>query len=161
MERRVRKELKDILADPVPGCMVVPDDTDISKWTAFITGPKNSFYEGGKFKLAIQFPKDYPFQPPIIKFITSIYHAKIEHHSSPDGTFYNPDGHRIFKDSEWSPAFTVSKILKVVLEYMNELHHHSQYSDQYLFCHHLWHGNRHLYMEFAREWTAAFATEVM
>ena len=34
---------------------------DISKWKAVIKGPEDSPYEGGTFKLSIQFPKNYPF----------------------------------------------------------------------------------------------------
>ncbi len=35
-------------------------------------------YNKGAFKIEINFPAEYPFKPPKITFITSIYHPNID-----------------------------------------------------------------------------------
>ena len=41
-------------------------DSDIYDCIASINGPIGSLYEGGLFKLRINFPDNYPFKPPDI-----------------------------------------------------------------------------------------------
>merc|ERR1719271_2086360 len=72
------------------------------QWTATIMGPPDSPYEGGVFFLEINFPTDYPFKPPKVKFLTKIYHPNI---NKSGGICLD-----ILKD-QWSPALTISKVL--------------------------------------------------
>ncbi|XP_045703437.1 ubiquitin-conjugating enzyme E2-17 kDa-like [Phyllostomus hastatus] len=83
-------------------CSAGPVDDDMFTWRGAIMGPPNSPYEGGVFSLNIQFPYDYPFQPPWIYFTTRIYHPNIDRRGN------------ICLDilkSQWSPALTISKLL--------------------------------------------------
>ncbi|CAH2056916.1 unnamed protein product, partial [Iphiclides podalirius] len=41
-------------------------------------GPKGSPYEKGSFKLIVNIPKRYPFEPPLVKFVTPVYHPNID-----------------------------------------------------------------------------------
>ncbi|RXM36360.1 Ubiquitin-conjugating enzyme E2 D4 [Acipenser ruthenus] len=70
----------------------------ISSWS-------DSPYQGGVFFLTIHFPTDYPFKPPKVAFTTKIYHPNINSNGS------------ICLDilrSQWSPALTVSKDVRIV-----------------------------------------------
>ena len=99
--KRITKELEELEQDPPSNCSAGPKN-DMFRWTASIIGPNDSPYEGGLFFLTIDFPKEYPFKPPKIKFTTKIYHPNI-----------NKSGSiclDILKD-QWSPALTISKIL--------------------------------------------------
>jgi len=57
--------------------------SDIFNWNILIKGPNKSCFEKGLFKLLLTFPKNYPEDPPKIKFVTKIYHPNI---SLDDGT---------------------------------------------------------------------------
>ena len=52
-------------------------NNDLFNWKATIRGPKGTPYESRLFNLKIKFPKDYPFKPPSIIFVTKIFHPNI------------------------------------------------------------------------------------
>ena len=100
--KRIQNELKELQKDPPSTCSAGPEGDNIYKWDGFIFGPADSPYEGGVFKLSIEFPEDYPFRPPHVLFVTKVYHPNI-----------NSSGSiclDILKD-KWSPALTISKVL--------------------------------------------------
>lgn len=101
--KRITKELKDLGKDPPANCSAGPKSTtNMFKWVATIMGPNESPYANGVFGLDIEFPTEYPFKPPKIKFTTKIYHCNI---NDKGGICLD-----ILKDN-WSPALTISKVL--------------------------------------------------
>ena len=62
------------------GVMASPDENDFFSWEALIFGPDNTPWEGGMFKLLLNFPEDYPAKPPKVKFISNVFH--------PNGKFF-------------------------------------------------------------------------
>ena len=100
--KRIAKELKELLEEPLLLCTAGPTDDDLFRWQATIVGPEGSPYEGGIFTLKILFPSDYPYKPPILMFTTKIYHCNI----NGEGVICLD----ILKD-QWSPALTISKVL--------------------------------------------------
>jgi len=110
-EKRLQFELKEINTSSASNCSAGPCNDDIYKWNAVIMGPIGSPYEGGMFKLKIDFPEDYPFKPPKIIFLTPIYHCNI-----------NSGGHiclDILKD-QWSPVLTINKVLISICSLIND-----------------------------------------
>lgn len=99
---RIKKELVLFTKDPPTNCSAGPFDDDIYHWQATIMGPSDSPYHRGVFYLDINFPEDYPYKPPKIRFNTKIYHPNI---NSGGGICLD-----ILKD-QWSPALTISKVL--------------------------------------------------
>ena len=49
--------------------------------TFIIDGPKDSYYEGGKFEIILTFSNEYPFKSPSVGFLTKIYHPNIDESS--------------------------------------------------------------------------------
>lgn len=47
-------------------------------WQITMDGPIDSPYNGGKFKIEIIFPDDYPAKAPKFKFLTNICHINID-----------------------------------------------------------------------------------
>lgn len=88
--------------DPPEGIEATPLDQKCCHWQATITGPVGSPYEGGLFYLYLQVPYSYPMCPPIVRFLTRIFHPNVSRH-----------GH-VGIDSiqhNWSLALTISKVL--------------------------------------------------
>lgn len=108
---RIQKELQELQKSPPSNCSAGPVGDDVFKWQATITGPVGSPYEGGLFYLRVDFPRDYPFKPPKIQFLTRIYHCNI---NSSGGICLD-----ILKD-QWSPALTVSKLLLSICSLMDD-----------------------------------------
>ncbi|XP_016453599.2 uncharacterized protein LOC107777942 isoform X2 [Nicotiana tabacum] len=77
---RMQKELKLLLTDPPPSASFpsLTSSSSLSSIHAQIEGPEGTVYAKGLFNLKIQIPKRYPFQPPIVTFVTPIYHPNID-----------------------------------------------------------------------------------
>ena len=109
--KRIKSELEELISTPPSNCSAGPINNDIYQWQATIMGPEGSPYHGGVFYLKIVFPKDYPFKPPKIEFLTKIYHCNV---NSSGGICLD-----ILKE-QWSPALTVSKVLLSICSLMDD-----------------------------------------
>ena len=71
-------------------------------WSGYLFEQVGSPYEGGIFRLKLEFPPKYPFQPPHVYFETKMFHPNI----SEKGTICLD----ILKQM-WSPVLSVAKII--------------------------------------------------
>ena len=55
----------------------MPIDYSFKNSEIIIPGPPDSPFEGGKFKIKISLPDDYPNTPPNCSFITKVFHPNI------------------------------------------------------------------------------------
>ena len=109
--KRINKELLELQKDPPLNCSAGSIGDNLLKWEATIIGPPESCYEGGVFKLSIEFPENYPFKPPKIYFKTKIYHCNI---NSRGGICLD------ILNKQWSPALTISKVLLSICSLMSD-----------------------------------------
>jgi ubiquitin-conjugating enzyme E2 T len=76
---RVNKELQELNASPPFGICVFPHpDSNLLHLSAQMTGPKDTPFALGLFHLDIQLPEKYPFEPPLVRFVTPVYHPNID-----------------------------------------------------------------------------------
>uniref|UniRef100_A0A8D1SPX1 UBC core domain-containing protein n=1 Tax=Sus scrofa TaxID=9823 RepID=A0A8D1SPX1_PIG len=100
------RNFSDLARDPPAQCSAGPVGDDMFQWQATIMGPNDSPYQGGIFFfLTIHFPTDYPFKPPMVAFITRIYHTIF---------FFNGSICLDIRRSQWSLALTISKVLSSI-----------------------------------------------
>jgi ubiquitin-conjugating enzyme (huntingtin interacting protein 2) len=76
---RLTKELSEISKDDKTSGVkaVVVDEKNNRHLKGTIQGPTGTPYEGGVWEISIDIPKQYPFEPPKMKFITKIWHPNI------------------------------------------------------------------------------------
>lgn len=128
---RLMKELTEVgKDDKTSGVKAVPvTEGNLRHLKGTIQGPAGTCYEGGLFEVDIQIPKQYPFEPPKMKFVTKVWHPNI---SSQTGAICLVRGEKAFmahpilyrnsrgnffsflqdilKD-QWSPALTIKTAL--------------------------------------------------
>lgn len=80
-------------------------------WTAFLQGPPETPYEGCVYRVSVSLPESYPHKPPTLMFETRCWHPNI-----------GVRGHVCVDilQREWSPAFSVVKILVAVRSLLND-----------------------------------------
>jgi len=96
----------------------IEEPSDIYKWNFILIGPKDTPWEDELYNGIIQFPRNYPFAPPIINFTSSIFHPNIYPdgkicisilHEGVDETGYEDSSER------WSPVHTIQTIFLSIL----------------------------------------------
>jgi len=110
--RRVTKEYRDLQEDTPHGVNVAPDESNLLHWTGTLAGPDDSPYKGGKFKIDITFPLEYPFKAPTIKFMTKIIHMNITEEGLLCIGLLKPDA--------WKPSTKIDTVLRSLVQLLAE-----------------------------------------
>jgi ubiquitin-conjugating enzyme E2 G1 len=92
----------------------------ILEWNVCFEGPSKSLYEGGIFQSKLYFPNDFPNSPPVMKFITPMWHPNIFIDGRVCISILHPPGHDQFNESElesekWRPILTAEDVLISVI----------------------------------------------
>ena len=119
--KRLMVDVRSLQSHPQPGITVEFDEKEEMVLIAEVCGLANSLFSGGRFKLKMNFCKEYPFKPPRVKFITKIFHpnvyAQVEGH-----TDRMSDG-KICLDilgSKWLSCLNVTAILFSIQQLLDE-----------------------------------------
>lgn len=119
----LQNQFKKIQSEPVEGIAVELSDDQLHEWKVYIEGPKETFYEGGIFQLAMKFPSDYPMSPPTVTFISDFWHPNVY----PDGkvciSILHPPGvdemSGELPEERWLPTQTVTTILLSIISLLS------------------------------------------
>lgn len=75
---RLLKELKEVGKEDTSGVKALPVvEGNMTHLHGTIEGPSGTPYDGGVYEIDIKIPKQYPFEPPKMKFVTKIWHPNI------------------------------------------------------------------------------------
>lgn len=114
--KRILSEMKDISENPLynEGIYVMFNSDNITKAYALIVGPKDTPYYGGFFLFSIEYPAEYPYVPPLVKFETLESRVRFNPNLYEDGKVclsiintWEGDG--------WRPENTIRSILLSIL----------------------------------------------
>ncbi|XP_069674463.1 ubiquitin-conjugating enzyme E2 T-like [Periplaneta americana] len=148
---RLKRELENIAKSPPPGisCSCKEDCVDILD--ASIIGMQDTPYENGVFKLEIQIPEKYPFEPPHLRFITPVYHPNVDVAGR-----ICLDLLRLPPKGTWRPVVTLSGLLTSVQMLLTHPNPDdplmSEIADEYRY-------NKSEYTKKAKEWTRKHASQ--
>jgi len=119
---RLLKDVRQIMKHPLTDNNIyyMHDDDDILKGYALIIGPSDTPYFGGYYFFEFNYPYDYPFSPPKVKYMTN------------DGqTRYNPNLYKCGKvcvsilntwsGDKWSACQTINSILLTLCSLLNDM----------------------------------------
>lgn len=75
----LNRELMHLLTSPPPGISAFPANPDsLFLWSATVSGPPDSPYEGIEWKLEIKFGGSYPIKAPEVKFQKGVWHPNVD-----------------------------------------------------------------------------------
>ena len=74
---RLKKELDQVGKQDSSGVFAKAVSEDMRHLHGTIQGPEGTVYDGGIFEVDIVIPKNYPFEPPKMKFLTKIWHPNV------------------------------------------------------------------------------------
>jgi ubiquitin-conjugating enzyme E2 A len=75
--KRLLRDFKRLQKDPPLGIQAAPLENNVLNWAAVIFGPDDTPWEGGTFKLLLEFTEDYPNKPPTVQFSSKIFHPNV------------------------------------------------------------------------------------
>lgn len=111
----MKKEIKMLSESPPFGISCWPSGDSIDRLEAIILGGEDTPYSGGVFKLEIQIPDRYPFEPPKVRFVTPIYHPNVD-----TGGRICLDTLKMPPKGAWKPCLNISTVLTSVQLLMAE-----------------------------------------
>jgi ubiquitin-protein ligase len=71
---------------------------------------KNTVYEGGVFRVDMELPTEYPYQPPRCRFMTKIYHPNIG-----EGEFES-----CIVGGNWTPILRIRNIVFFIIRLLEQ-----------------------------------------
>ena len=147
--KRLTIHFNEIRKNPVPLCHAEPKDAaeNMTQWVGYIDGPEETPYAHGRFHLTIEFPIDFPFKPPQVRFNTPVFHPNID---------TNGEICLDILHSQWSPALSVRGLLISLCSLLTDPNPEHGLNKEAL---KLYRTNREKYNETAKEWTENYAME--
>lgn len=130
----------------------IEEEPNLFHWNGSVFGPEGTPYEGGVFRIDIVIPEMYPNKPPMIKFVTKVYHPNIDKsgqiclnilRSPPNG--------------DWKPSLNLPKTILSVHSLLSEPNPNDPLNPE---AGRLLTEDKEAFHAMAKEWTDKFATKL-
>ena len=120
-QKRLLKDVVDIMKNNLSsqGIYYLHDEENILKGYAMIFGPPDTPYENGVYFFDLNFPHNYPYSPPKLKYLTN--NGK---------TRFNPNLYKsgkvclsllnTWKGEQWTSCQTIRSVLLTLVTVLNE-----------------------------------------
>ncbi|XP_020574366.1 ubiquitin-conjugating enzyme E2-17 kDa-like [Phalaenopsis equestris] len=145
--RKIQSELNELMREPPTAFIIRGVSDDFFHWEVTFTGPLRTPFAGGVFRIFIDFPSNYPFEPPEVHFKTKVFHPNI----SREG-FIFPNIVR----SYWTSSHTISMIIPSIRAFLMEPNLYHPLVPEIA---RMYENDRALYELLAGAWTRLYARE--
>jgi ubiquitin-conjugating enzyme E2 N len=147
LSKRLVVEIAKFKTEHVDNIKITPKEDNLRYMFITMLGPPDSPFAGGTFQLELFAHKDYPMEPPKIRFLTKIYHPNIDKLG------------RICLDilkEKWSPAIQIKNVVLSVYLLLS----HPNLDDPLIpEIAELWRKDPNKAREKTIEWTNLYATK--
>ncbi|GJN90688.1 hypothetical protein Rhopal_003702-T1 [Rhodotorula paludigena] len=109
--RRLVRDFKKLSTDPPGGISGAPCPDNIMVWNAVIFGPAETPFEDGTFRLVLTFDESYPNKPPVVKFLSKMFHPNV---------YANGELCLDILQNRWSPTYDVAAILTSIQSLLHD-----------------------------------------
>lgn len=109
--KRLQKEIKEIENDDSCNFSVGFKDDTANNILVVFNGPYETPYEDGMFKLLINIPDNYPYEPPKVEFKTKIFHPNI---------YENGNVCVSILDTDWKPIMTLKSVILSLISLLSD-----------------------------------------
>jgi len=122
----LRRQYIELARNPPDGVSVgLGEEENIFNWELMIVGPPDTLYEGGFFAAKLEFPSDFPNNPPTMKFKTSIWHPNVFEDGRVCISILHPPGEDAHNQQEtalerWRPILGVESIIVSVISMLSD-----------------------------------------
>ncbi|CAK8691838.1 ubiquitin-conjugating enzyme E2 C-like [Clavelina lepadiformis] len=82
VKKRLQQELMGLMMSAEKGVSAFPEGDNLFHWVGTIEGPKDTVYEGLKYRLTLEFSSAYPYEPPTVRFHTPCFHPNVDEHGN-------------------------------------------------------------------------------
>ena len=111
-KRRLHKEWKAIVKDPVDFVLAAPNPNNLLEWHFVIDNIDDARYRGGCYHGMLVFPPEYPWKPPSLTLKTLSGRFQTNTRLCLSMTDFHPES--------WNPVWSVSSILAAVVSFFVE-----------------------------------------
>lgn len=73
--RRIERDINRL---GLAGYKFVREEESSQELVVDFAGPKDTYYEYGKWRLRVYLPENYPFKSPSLGFLNKIYHPNVD-----------------------------------------------------------------------------------
>ncbi|CEJ92748.1 hypothetical protein VHEMI08380 [[Torrubiella] hemipterigena] len=107
--KRIAKEYADLSQSPPPAFTIaLAASESLHTWHITLRPAEPSVYNPGQFGILLTLPTDYPFKPPVVKFVTRIYHPNVTD-ECPGSICLS-----LLKSENWKPSTKIINVLEAL-----------------------------------------------
>lgn len=101
-----------------------PKKKSIDHLAITLKGPKGTPYDGGLFRLEVNYPPEYPQRPPFVRLHTPIWHPNFwpkphEYKGQRNICLALVDPTFVGKKGGWSPSKTIATVIQAIIAMLN------------------------------------------